>query len=149
MRRVNWGRACWTAFHALACLLSDTPENTTWLLFSFRAVTSVLPCPECRAHAATLVSLQSRPILTMDELRHAFFQFHNIVSGRKGVAPFPWAMYLDTHASGNPYAKLDSFLLSMRKAGRGGRDFTGGMAREKVCRTFVIGAKRRLASQTD
>ena len=144
MRRSNWGRACWIAIHGLACCLPDTPENTAWLLASFRSIIAVLPCAECRAHARLLSSSQSHPVADMPSLKVALFQFHNVVNRRKRLPDFPWEMYVSVHAQGSIRAKLNSFLRNMLLSGRGRRDFMAGMTRAKTCKRFVEEATKRL-----
>ena len=132
----SWGNATWTVFHGLACALPQTDKCAHWLFAWFEEVARVLPCGECRMHAAHMFSSLRYRIRTMGDVKRALHQFHNVVNARKGVTPFPFASYQVCHNKGNPISKVMMFWQEMTRSGRGRRDFVAGMTRNRVCSRF-------------
>lgn len=128
---MHWGTSCWLVLHGLACFIPNEVKYTAWLLSWFRAMTTVIPCPECRSHALYLLNTQKYPITKVEELRSALWEFHNAVNRRAGKQQLSKDKYDLVHAQGDIFKKIRMFERVLLASGRGRRDFMNSMIRKR------------------
>jgi hypothetical protein len=87
MSKEQWGRASWYLFHTLACKLK--PERADLIKPLLNVILNVctnLPCQDCSAHAAKLLtSLNKETINTKRDLEIMLWMFHNKVNDKLGT----------------------------------------------------------------
>lgn len=93
--KMHWGAPTWFLLHTLAEKV-DEHIFFTDATFRYDFLTTIgtictnLPCPSCSQHAKQYLESHGNfmYIRTKQELKDAFFTFHNIVNARKGYAQF-------------------------------------------------------------
>jgi hypothetical protein len=90
--KMRWGKPTWHFFHIFSAKIKDDffRQNRTVILEILSGICGVLPCPICSKHASEyLMTNRFSQIQTKAELVEFFYNFHNVVNGRKGYQQYP------------------------------------------------------------
>ena len=84
MTKQEWGNATWFLFHGLATKIKpEYPHEYKNILYYFRQICQILPCPDCKMHAtATNNNANTHLINSNHKLKEYLWQFHNRVNKR-------------------------------------------------------------------
>lgn len=93
LKKVKWGEPFWNLFHVLSEKIIED-DYFIWKKTQFLNIVLIicrnLPCPDCATHATNyLNSTNFQTIQTKQQLKQFFYDFHNQVNIRRGVAFYP------------------------------------------------------------
>ena len=86
-----WGPPIWTLFHTIIEHTNDADFSKAGpVLFIFiRRICSLLPCPECQAHAKGYLANLHIDMKSKDAVRTFIYKFHNAVNRYKKLPEPP------------------------------------------------------------
>ena len=92
MSKRRWGAPTWIFLHTFVAHIK--PEHFSsvkyQLLDWIKRIASVLPCPDCAAHATAYLSkMNARMLNTKEHLMELMWRFHNYVNIRLGHQIYP------------------------------------------------------------
>ena len=78
-----WGMPTWVFMHTLLAKIPDDQYVAAETLTQIKALCSVLPCPDCAAHATQyLARVEPKHVLTRAAFQQVLWKFHNHVNQR-------------------------------------------------------------------
>ena len=111
-KKMRWGEPFWFLFHVLAEKVreSEFPRLRIGLLSLVVTICSNLPCPECTMHAKNYLNgINFNLIITKDDFKQLFYNFHNMVNARKKYPIYPKEQ-LDKYKTGNLIPIIQNFM---------------------------------------
>ena len=78
-----WGMPTWVFMHTLLAKMPDEQYIPSTTLSQIKALCSVLPCPDCAAHATQyLAKVEPKHVPTKEAFQQMLWRFHNHVNVR-------------------------------------------------------------------
>lgn len=78
-----WGMPTWVFLHTLLAKIPENQYVAVDVLNQVKSICSVLPCPDCAAHAtAYMAKIDPKHVQTKEQFKHVLWGFHNFVNKR-------------------------------------------------------------------
>ena len=130
----NWGQFTWTLFHTLIELIPNERYKTLGpIIFSvIKNMCSILPCPDCSAHAMDYLKFVTiKQLPTKEHLKQFMYHFHNNINitNRKPIFPY---INMDKYKQGNLYVIFKNVEILYNKNYGNPRMMVNSMRRKKI-----------------
>ena len=132
-----WGMPTWIFLHTLLAQMPPTlySEET---LTQIKSLCSVLPCPDCAAHAtAYLNRITFQQVPTLDACRRMMWSFHNTVNLRKRTSLFPFDK-MEIYMKTNLAVVYRVFLNEFTRPRQIPKLFMDSMLRRRIIQQFQL-----------
>ena len=115
MSKQEWGNATWFIFHGLAMKVKDEyPKEYINILYFFKKICQVLPCPDCKMHATETNNKAHLGLINSnDKLKDYLWQFHNRVNKRLGKKYFTYEQHNNLYNTVQVRMLLSPFFHAM------------------------------------
>jgi len=116
----RWGPPTWNLFHTIIEKVKDEEFlNIKNTLFHFiRRICSILPCPDCSAHATLFLSkVNPDGIKTREDFRNMLAFFHNVVNRRRHTPMINITSILETYKTNNLIVVYNTFIKEFNTRG--------------------------------
>ena len=130
----NWGKFTWTLFHTLIELLPDNNYKQLGpIIFnSIKSICTVLPCPDCSAHATEyLKSVQFNHLPTKEHMKQFFYHFHNHINKNNNKPIYPYKN-MDKYKQGNLTVIYNNVNILFSKNYGNPRMMVNSLRRKKI-----------------
>lgn len=111
MNKKDWGNAVWFLLHTLAHkLLPQYSDHARFVLPMMIRIATHLPCEQCSSHAREmLLSMQTRPLRSKQDLIEFWREAHNRVNKRIGTPQFSLAECLEKYDKANTQLVVQNY----------------------------------------
>ena len=115
MSKQEWGNATWFLFHGLAMKVKDDyPNEYINILYYFKKICNVLPCPDCKMHAMETIHKANVNLINSNEkLKSYLWQFHNLVNKRLHKKYFTYEHHNNLYNTVKVHMLLPPFFNAM------------------------------------
>lgn len=130
-----WGMPTWIFLHTLLAQMPP-PLYSEETLAQIKLLCSVLPCPDCAAHATEYLSrISFQQVPTLEACRVMLWSFHNTVNLRKRTAIFPYDK-MEIYMKTNLAIVYKVFLAEFNRPRQIPKLFIDSMMRRRIMQQF-------------
>ena len=131
-----WGMPTWIFLHTLLAKIPDEQYVAADVLTQIKLLCSVLPCPDCAAHATQFMSkIEVKHVLTRESLQKVLWGFHNFVNARLHKPLFTYDRIIIYNTLSLPFV-YNVFLREFTRPQNIPKLFMDSMTRARVVERF-------------
>lgn len=131
----TWGIPTWLFLHSLLAQMPPSVYSEETLK-QIKALCSILPCPDCAAHATAYLSqISFAQVPTVEACRRMLWVFHNTVNMRRRVPIFSYES-MDVYLKTNLAVVYRVFLKEFTRPRQIPKLFIDSMLRRRIVHDF-------------